>query len=98
MDEDRRQQQAEQRADDEPDDRLTPGVEGGADEELPERILGVALHWRRQRGQDVEPVGQVQVGRERPAERREVLDVDVRAEHVLEPPRHATDELDRLPR
>ncbi len=98
MDEDRRQQQAEQRADDEADDRLTPGVERGADEELAERILGVALHRRRQRGQDVEPVRQVQVGRERPAERREVLDVDVRAEHVLEPPRHAADELDRPPR
>ena len=90
MDEDRRQPDADDGADHEPDGRLAPGVERRAHQELGERRIRSALHGRRQRAGDVPDVRQQQVGGEPDLERR-------LPGPAVAAPRVATDELDALP-
>src|SRR5262245_55514861 len=97
MHEQGREQQSERRADRKAQGRLSPCIERCTEQELQQRLVLVALDGCDQRGANLEPVGQVQVRRERPAERRVVEEVGAGPEHILEAPRNAAQPLDRLP-
>ena len=96
VDERGRERQAKQRAEQEPEQRLAPGVERGTHEVLEQGFVRAALERLPERVQDVPHVGQVEVARKRPAERRVPEDRVARALSG-QPPRGTTEELDALP-
>ena len=98
MDEERGEGDADDRPEREADGRFAPRVERRVDQIASERGVGATLERRGQGGRDVPDMRQREVARLAEAERREVLDVDARAEDVGVAPRIAEEPLEELPR
>jgi hypothetical protein len=92
------QHQPQERAENEPDGRLPPRVEGRDEQVLGERRLGAPLERLAERDDDVPDVRQPQVVGEVPAKRRVPQDRVVGSrKRARGAPRHAAQELDALP-